>query len=91
MDQAVAGLVRRLDGQEAQGKAQAERLDEIAEELREGHRRLRAFERDTGPKTQEGFGKVEASLGALAGRLYDIEERQRLSVADLRDRMEAAE
>lgn len=91
VDQAVAGLVRRLDGQEAQGKAQAERLDEIAEELREGHRRLRAFERDTGPKTQEGFGKVEASLGALAGRLYDIEERQRLSVADLRDRMEMAE
>ncbi|MDQ1154504.1 hypothetical protein [Brevundimonas sp. SORGH_AS_0993] len=91
VDQAVAGLVRRLDGQEAEGKAQAERLDEIAEELREGHRRLRAFERDTGPKTQEGFGKVEASLGALAGRLYDIEERQRLSVTDLRDRMDAAE
>ncbi|MFN6980570.1 MAG: hypothetical protein ACK4NU_01445, partial [Brevundimonas sp.] len=91
VDQAVSGLVRRLDGQDAQTKGQARRIDDIAEELREGHRRLRAFERDTGPQTQETFGKVEQSLGALAGRLYDIEERQRSGVADLRQRMEAVE
>ena len=91
VDQAVSGLVRRLDGHELQVKAQGARLDDVAEELREGHRRLRAFERDTGPQTQEGFSKIEGVLGALTGRLYDIEERQRLSVADLRERMEAAE
>ena len=91
VDQAVSGLVRRLDGQDAQTKGQARRLDDIAEELREGHRRLRTFERDTGPQVQESFGKVEQSLGALAGRLYDIEERQRSGVADLRQRMEAVE
>lgn len=91
VDQAVAGLVRRLDGHDAQTKGQARRIDDIAEELREGHRRLRAFERDTGPQVQEGFGKVEQSIGALAGRLYDIEERQRAGVADLRQRMEAVE
>jgi localization factor PodJL len=91
VDQAVSGLVRRLDGQDAQTKGQARRIDDIAEELREGHRRLRAFERDTGPQTQETFGKVEQSLGALAGRLYDIEERQRSGVSELRQRMEAVE
>ena len=91
VDQAVAGLVRRMDGQDVETKAGARRLDDIAEELREGHRRLRAFERDTGPRTQETFTKVEQSLGALAGRLYDIEERQRAGVNDLRQRMEQVE
>ena len=91
VDQAVAGLMRRLDGQEAEAQGAARRIDDIAEELREGHRRLRAFERDTGPSTQEAFGKIETSLGALTGRLYDIEERQRLGVNDLRERIEAVE
>jgi len=91
VDQAVSGLVRRLDGQDIEAQGHARRIDDIAEELREGHRRLRAFERDTGPSTQEAFGKIETSLGALTGRLYDIEERQRLGVGDLRERMEAVE
>ncbi|MFN3838495.1 MAG: hypothetical protein ACK4MI_12355 [Brevundimonas sp.] len=91
VDQAVAGLMRRLDGQDVETQGHARRIDDIAEELREGHRRLRAFERDTGPVTQEGFAKVETSLGALSGRLYEIEERQRLGVNDLRERMEAVE
>lgn len=91
VDQAVSGLVRRLDGQEEEGKTYTRRLDDIAEELREGHRRLRAFERDTGPSTQENFNKVETALGSLTGRLYDIEERQRASAVDLRQRMEAVE
>lgn len=91
VDQAVSGLVRRLDGQEEEGKTYTRRLDDLAEELREGHRRLRAFERDTGPSTQENFNKVETALGSLTGRLYDIEERQRASAVDLRQRMEAVE
>jgi localization factor PodJL len=91
VDQAVAGLMRRLDGQDVETQGHARRIDDIAEELREGHRRLRAFERDTGPVTQEGFAKVETALGALSGRLYEIEERQRLGVNDLRERMEAVE
>ncbi|WP_312599273.1 hypothetical protein, partial [Brevundimonas sp.] len=91
VDQAVAGLMRRLDGQDVEAQGHARRIDDIAEELREGHRRLRAFERETGPTTQEGFAKVETSLGALSGRMYEIEERQRLGVNDLRERMEAVE
>lgn len=91
VDQAVNGLVRRLDGQEAVGRTYGRRIDDIAEELREGHRRLRNFEQETGPKTAETFGKVETGLGALASRLYDIEERQRTSFNELRQRMEAAE
>jgi localization factor PodJL len=91
VDQAVAGLVRRLDGQDTTAKGYARRIDDIAEELKEGHRRLRRFEQEVGPQSQEAFGKVETSLGALAGRLYDIEERQRAGVNELRQRMDAVE
>jgi len=91
VDQAVSGLVRRLDNQDEADRAHGRRIDDISEELREGHRRLRKFEQEVGPKTAETFGKVETTLGALAGRLYDIEERQRGSVNELRQRMDAVE
>ena len=91
VDQAVSGLVRRLEGQDQTGKAYGRRIDDIAEELREGHKRLRRFEQEVGPQTAETFGKVETTMGALAGRLYDIEERQRSSVNELRQRMDAVE
>ena len=91
VDQAVSGLVRRLEGQDQTGKTYARRIDDIAEELREGHKRLRRFEQEVGPQTTETFGKVETTMGALAGRLYDIEERQRSSVNELRHRMDAVE
>lgn len=91
VDQAVSGLVRRLEGQDQTSKTYARRIDDIAEELREGHKRLRRFEQEVGPQTAETFGKVETTMGALAGRLYDIEERQRSSVNELRHRMDAVE
>nr|WP_183253968.1 tetratricopeptide repeat protein [Brevundimonas basaltis] len=91
VDQAVSGLVRRLDAQDESGRAYGRRIDDLSEELREGHRRLRKFEQEVGPKTAETFGKVETTLGALAGRLYDIEERQRGGVNELRQRMDAVE
>lgn len=91
VDQAVSGLVRRLDNQDVESKAHARRIDDIAEDLREGHRRLRAFEKDVGPDTKKTFDKVDTSLGVLASRLYDMEERQRAGVNELRARMEAVE
>lgn len=91
VDQAVSGLVRRLEGQDQTGKAWGRRIDDIADELREGHKRLRRFEQEIGPQTAETFGKVETTMGALAGRLYDIEERQRSGVNELRQRMDAVE
>ena len=91
VDQAVAGLLRRLDGQDEQAAETGRRIDDIAEELREGHRRLRAFEKDVGPKTAESFAKMETSIAAVTSRLYDIEERQRLAGVDLRQRMQAVE
>lgn len=91
VDQAVSGLVRRLDGQDTTGKTYARRIDDIAEELREGHKRLRKFEQEVGPQTADAFSKVEASVGAITGRLYDIEERQRAGTEDLRQRMIAIE
>mgnify|MGYP003636560642 CR=1 FL=1 len=91
VDQAVTGLVRRLETQDQKGDAAGRRIDDIAEELREGHKRLRRFEQEVGPHTVETFSKVETTLGSLAGRLYDIEERQRSGVNELRQRMDAVE
>lgn len=91
IDQAVAGVVRRLDGQDKTGAAYGRRIDDIAEELREGHKRLRRFEQEVGPKTAEELGRIETSVSAVSSRLYDIEERQKAGVADLRQRMEAIE
>ena len=91
VDQAVSGLVRRLEAQDQSSRQYGRRIDDIAEELREGHRRLRRFEQEVGPQTAETFGKVETTLGTLAGRLYDIEERQRGAVNELRQRMDAVE
>ena len=91
VDQAVAGLVRRLEAADQDGRQYGRRIDDIAEELREGHRRLRKFEQEVGPRTAETFSKVETGLGALAGRLYDIEERQRSGVNELRQRMDTVE
>ncbi|WP_298124935.1 hypothetical protein [Brevundimonas sp.] len=91
VDQAVTGLLRRLDEQDKTTTGLARRMDDVAEELREGHRRLRRFEQETGPATRETFGKVEASLQALTGKLFEIEDRQRGQTEDLRRRVEAVE
>ena len=91
VDQAVAGLLRRIDTQDQDAAAQAGRIDDIVDELREGTRRLRAFEKEVGPRTAEAFGKTETSIAAVTSRLYDIEERQRVGALELRQRMEAVE
>ncbi len=88
VDQAVSGLVRRLEAQDQQAGVHQRRIDDISEELKEGHRRLRAFEREVGPKSAETLSKVEQALGTLAGRLYDMEERQRTGFAETRQRLE---
>ncbi len=91
VDQAVAGLVRRLDKQDEIGLGYARRIDDIADELREGHKRLRRFEQEAGPKAEEGFARLDAALGAVSSRLFDLDERQRTAICDLRARMEAVE
>ncbi len=91
VDQAVSGLVRRLESQDQQAGVHQRRIDDISEELKEGHRRLRAFEREVGPKSAETLSKVEQALGTLAGRLYDMEERQRAGFNETRQRLEGFE
>ena len=91
VDQAVAGLVRRMEAQDQQAGKYGRRIDDIADELKEGHKRLRRFEQDAGPKTAETIGKVEQALGGLAGRLYDIEERQRAGLNEVRQRLDGVE
>jgi localization factor PodJL len=91
VDQAVTGLLRRLDEQDKAAAALNRRMDDVAEELREGHRRLRRFEQETGPSTQEAFGKVEKGLQAITGRLLEVEDRQGRTAEDLRRRIEAVE
>jgi localization factor PodJL len=88
VDQAVSGLVRRMEAQDQQAGQYGRRIDDIADELKEGHRRLRAFEREVGPKSAESLSKVEQALGAMAGRLYDIEERQRTGLIETRQRLD---
>ncbi|WP_296176301.1 hypothetical protein [uncultured Brevundimonas sp.] len=91
IDQAVAGLVRRMEKQDEIGLGYARRIDDIADELREGHKRLRRFEQETGPKSEEGFARLDAALGAVSSRLFDLDERQRNTIGELRERMEAVE
>jgi len=91
VDQAVAGLVRRMEKQDEIGLGYARRIDDIADELREGHKRLRRFEQETGPKSDEGFARLDAALGAVSSRLFDLDERQRNTIGELRERMEAVE
>ncbi len=91
VDQAVAGLVRRMEAQDQQAGQYGRRIDDISDELKEGHKRLRRFEQDAGPKTAETIGKVEQALGGLAGRLYDIEERQRSGLNEVRQRLDGVE
>lgn len=91
IDQAVAGLVRRMEAQDEIGLGYARRIDDIADELREGHKRLRRFEQEVGPRTDEGLAKLDAALGAVSSRLFDLDERQRTTIGDLRARMEAVE
>ena len=88
VDQAVSGLVRRMEAQDQQAGQYGRRIDDISDELKEGHRRLRAFEREVGPKSAETLSKVEQALGTLAGRLYDIEERQRTGLTEARQRLD---
>jgi len=91
IDQAVAGLVRRLETQDEAEAAKVRRIDDIAEELREGHRRLRRLEQDAGTEAREGLDKLDAALTAVSTRLYEMDERQRAGVSELRDRIEAVE
>lgn len=91
VDQAVSGLVRRLEATEQAQAAQGRRLDDIAEELREGHKRLRRFEQDTGPRHAEALSKIEGALGKLAGQFYEAEARGRDGMAVLRDRLDRFE
>ncbi|PZQ36275.1 MAG: hypothetical protein DI570_32575, partial [Phenylobacterium zucineum] len=91
VDQAVSGLVRRLEAQDQQAGVHQRRIEDISEELKEGHRRLRAFEREVGPKSAETLSKVEQALGTLAGRLYDMEERQRTGFVETRQKLEGFE
>ncbi len=91
VDQAVSGLLRRIDGQDEKSAVDGRRIDDIVEELREGTRRLRAFEKEVGPRTAEAFSKTETSIAAVTSRLYDIEERQRVAGLELRQRLEATE
>lgn len=91
IDQAVAGLVRRLDGQDRVGAGYAKRIDDIAEELREGHRRLRRFEAEVAPKAEESVDRLSDAVGAVSSRLFDLDERQRNTIGELRERMTAVE
>lgn len=91
VDQAVAALLRRLDEQSSVSEAGQRRVEELAEDLKDTHRRLRRFELESGPQAVESVSKMETSITALSSRLYEMDERQRASAHELRQRLEAVE
>lgn len=91
VDQAVAGLVKRLDASEDEAEARATRLDDLAEEARATAKSLRRIEQQIGPDAAEAQKKIEGAIGSVTGRLYDVEERQRLAIGELRQRVEKTE
>ena len=91
VDRAVAGLVKRLEGTEADAAARDRRFEELSDSMREARARVRHFEDETGPRYSEAFGKIEGAIGKLAGQFYEAEARGRDTSQALRDRLERIE
>ena len=90
IDQAVAGLMRRMDSTRDQEVRHERRLDDIARELRDGHQRLKALEtRDMAVSaealkqrldlaedaTRMALQGLERSFAALEQRFAGLEDR----------------
>ncbi|WP_461343548.1 SEL1-like repeat protein [Brevundimonas sp. GN22] len=90
IDQAVAGLMRRMDTSREQDSQRERRLDDVARELRDGHQRLKQLEaREAGAgaddlkarldraqdATHMALQGLERSFAALDKRLGSLEAR----------------
>lgn len=92
IDQAVAGLLGRLEGAEREQSLQARRLEDFAEDRREDLDRLRRMEREvSGPKSVEALRALEGALGKVANQIYETETRTRAQLSEVQGGLAAAE
>ncbi|HWE47657.1 MAG TPA: Localization factor PodJS [Caulobacteraceae bacterium] len=90
VDQAVAGLLARLETNERDQYATAERLENVAEDLRDSQGRvldrLRELEHETqSPRTVEAMRALEGALGKIANQVLEADTRNRLSIEGARE------
>ncbi|WP_409019803.1 hypothetical protein [Brevundimonas vesicularis] len=91
IESAVAGLVRRLDDQEEQQSTLNRRVNTVAEELREGHQRLRRVEQDTRPAVLEDLTLVSRRLDEAQSQTQAALKALERSFASLDDRVRQSE
>lgn len=92
IDQAVAGLLGRLEAGEREQATQARRLEDFAEDRREDLDRLRRMEREvSGPKSVEALRALEGALGKVATQIYETETRTRAQLSEVQGGLAAAE
>jgi len=92
IDQAVAGLLGRLEAGEREQAIQARKLEDFAEDRREDLDRLRRMEREiSGPKSVEALRALEGALGKVATQIYETETRTRAQLSEVQGGLSAAE
>ena len=90
VDQAVAGLLARLETQAREQSSTSVRVEHIAEELREDHARMldrvRQVEREAEqPRSLEAIKALETALGKIANQLYEGDARTRAAIGEIRE------
>ncbi|MBX7249935.1 MAG: SEL1-like repeat protein [Caulobacteraceae bacterium] len=92
IDQAVAGLLGKLEAGEREQTTLARRLDDFYEDRREDLDRLRRLEREvSGPKSVEALRALEGALGKVANQIYETEARTRQQLSEVQGGLAAAE
>ena len=90
VDQAVAGLLARLETNERDQYATAERLEHVAEDLRDNQGRvldrLRELEHEVqSPRTVEAMRALEGALGKIANQVLEADARNRSAIDGTRE------
>jgi localization factor PodJL len=90
VDQAVGGLLARLENNEREQSATASRLEHVAEDLRDGQGRvvdrMRELEREaSGPRSVEALRALETALGKIANQVFEGDARTRVTLTETRE------
>ncbi|MBS0297459.1 MAG: SEL1-like repeat protein [Proteobacteria bacterium] len=90
VDQAVAGLLARMEAQARDQSSTSVRVEHVAEELREDHARMldrvRQVEREAEqPRSLEAIKALETALGKIANQLYEGDARTRAAIGEIRE------
>jgi localization factor PodJL len=90
VNQAVAGLLARLETAERDQSATSARLEHVAEDFRDEHgrmlERLREIEHEAiGPRSVEALRALETAMGKIANQIYEGDVRTRATLGELRD------